>query len=52
MKCYKVEFVGYHIVDAESPEEAVQKAADGEWYEEYIEHGDNPQEIGEGGEEE
>lgn len=47
MKRYKVEFIGYHIVEAEGPEEAIEKAANGDWYEEAIEYGDNPEEIGE-----
>ena len=44
---YKIYFTGYHLVEADSEEEAVSKAVDGDWCEEYLDHDDRPEEVGE-----
>lgn len=44
---YKVRFTGYHLVEADSEEEAIEKSQNGDWLEEYLEPEDTPEELGE-----
>lgn len=45
MKLYKVKFAGYHIVEADDKDEAIDKAMDGDWVEEYIDHTEGVEEM-------